>query len=70
MKFEIFKPHALFEQGKVSMQADSIFPAMGEATIHDRLFVVADGMGELCIIVVRLRQGSRSAGYHFTQQGE
>ena len=47
MKFEIFKPHALFEQGKVSMQADSIFPAMGEATIHDRLFVVADGMGEL-----------------------
>lgn len=47
MKFEIFKPHALFEQGKVSMQGDSIFPAMGEATIHDRLFVVADGMGEL-----------------------
>ena len=45
MKFEIFKPHALFEQGKVSMQGDSIFPAMGEATIHDRLFVVADGMG-------------------------
>ena len=47
MKFEIFKPHALFEQCKVSMQGDSIFPAMGEATIHDRLFVVADGMGEL-----------------------
>ena len=47
MKFEIFKPHALFEQGRVSMQGDSIFPAMGEATIHDRLFVVADGMGEL-----------------------
>ncbi len=45
MKFEIFKPQTISRQGKVSIQADCVFPVAGEATIHDRLFVVADGQG-------------------------
>jgi len=46
MKFEIFKPQAVYEQGSATMQGSKIFPAMGEATLHDRLFVICDGAGE------------------------
>ena len=45
MKFDIFKPLVIHEQGKQTIQEDSIFPAKGEGTIHDRLFIVCDGHG-------------------------
>ena len=45
MKFDIFKPLAICEQGKQGIQQNEIFPAKGMGTIHDRLFVVCDGKG-------------------------
>ena len=46
MKFDILKPEAISGSGKKAIQEDYIFPAVGEATIHDKLFVVADGIGD------------------------
>ena len=45
MKFEILKPEAIYGSGKKDIQEDCMFPALGEGTIHDRLFIVADGKG-------------------------
>ena len=45
MKFDIFKPLAIHDQGKQTIQENAIFPAKGEGTIHDRLFIVCDGHG-------------------------
>ena len=45
MKFEILKPEAICGSGKKDIQEDCMFPALGESTIHDRLFIVADGKG-------------------------
>lgn len=45
MKFDIFKPLAICEQGKQDIQQNEIFPTKGMGTIHDRLFVVCDGEG-------------------------
>ena len=45
MKFEILKPQSFCVAGKDKALEDSIFPEAGAGTIHDRLFLVADGMG-------------------------
>ncbi len=45
MKVSFFQPLAIYHQGKRSMQEDSIFPAMGQASEMDNLFIVCDGMG-------------------------
>ena len=45
MKYRLFPPQAIYELGQRSNQEDNIFPAMGQATADDRLFIVCDGMG-------------------------
>ena len=45
MKIEIYQPQAIWELGQRNNQEDSIFPAFGEATDDDRLFILCDGMG-------------------------
>lgn len=45
MKFEILKPQSFCVAGKDKPLEDCIFPEAGSGTVHDRLFVVADGMG-------------------------
>ena len=45
MDIKLFEPQAIFELGQRDNQEDNIFPALGKATEHDRLFVVCDGMG-------------------------
>ena len=45
MKIDIFTPLAIHELGQRPNQEDSIWPAKGEATRDDRLFLVCDGMG-------------------------
>lgn len=45
MKIEIYQPQAIWELGQRDNQEDSIFPAFGEATDDDRLFILCDGMG-------------------------
>ncbi len=47
MKFEFYKPLAIYELGKRENQEDSIYPVFGKATADDRLFIVCDGMGGL-----------------------
>ncbi len=47
MKFEFYKPLAIYELGKRENQEDSIYPVIGKATADDRLFIVCDGMGGL-----------------------
>ena len=42
---KIYKPLAMSEIGRRSNQEDAIFPAVGKATVNDRLFIVCDGMG-------------------------
>lgn len=42
MKFDILKPEAVSGVGSNGIDGGCIFPAIGEATIHDKLFVVAD----------------------------
>lgn len=44
MKFKI-KAYNLQELGQRANQEDSLFPALGESTSDDRLFVLCDGMG-------------------------
>lgn len=45
MKLRLYQPQAIWELGKRANQEDAIFPALGEATAQDRLFVLCDGMG-------------------------
>lgn len=45
MKYKIFKPEAIHELGQRENQEDSIFPALGQTTTDDRLFILCDGMG-------------------------
>jgi len=45
MKYKISQPLAIHELGQRANQEDSLFPAMGQATTDDRLFLVCDGMG-------------------------
>ena len=45
MKFDILKPLSTSGTGRKAIQEDSVFPALGEGTIHDKLFIVADGHG-------------------------
>lgn len=45
MKFEILKPQSFCVGGKDKVLEDNIFPEAGSGTVHDRLFLVADGMG-------------------------
>lgn len=44
MKYQI-KAYSLQELGKRANQEDSLFPALGQSTADDRLFVLCDGMG-------------------------
>ena len=45
MKFDILKPLSASGSGQRAIQEDCVFPAVGEGTIHDKLFIVADGVG-------------------------
>lgn len=45
MKLRLYQPQAIWELGKRANQEDAIFPALGEATAQDRLFILCDGMG-------------------------
>lgn len=47
MKIQLFQPQAISELGHRKNQEDSIYPAKGEATEENRVFVVCDGMGGL-----------------------
>lgn len=42
---KLFQPQAMTEIGKRQNQEDAIFPAAGDASALDRLFIVCDGMG-------------------------
>ena len=46
MKFDILKPQVTCGKGRRTAQADCVFPAVGEATIHDKLFLACDGVGD------------------------
>ena len=46
MKFDILKPQSITSTGKKAIQEDCMYPAAGEGTIHDKLFVMCDGAGE------------------------
>lgn len=45
MKVSFFQPLSIYHQGKREMQEDAIFPADGQASELDNLFIVCDGMG-------------------------
>lgn len=45
MKYEIKQPLAIHSIGQRANQEDTIFPAEGQASVDDRLFMVCDGMG-------------------------
>lgn len=45
MRITIDKPQAIWELGKRDNQEDNIYPALGQATVQDRLFILCDGMG-------------------------
>ena len=45
MKFKIYRPLSIFELGFRSNMEDCIYPAHGDATDKDRLFILCDGMG-------------------------
>lgn len=45
MKFKIYRPLSIFEIGCRSNMEDCIYPAHGDATDKDRLFILCDGMG-------------------------
>ena len=46
MKFDILKPQSITATGKKAIQEDCMYPAAGEGTIHDKLYVMCDGAGE------------------------
>ena len=45
MKIRLYPPKAIYELGNRSNQEDCIGPALGSATVDDRLFILCDGMG-------------------------
>ena len=45
MKIELLEPHAIYELGSRPNQEDCIYPAKGQATSENRVFLVCDGMG-------------------------
>ena len=45
MKFDILLPQVISELGQRPEQEDCVWPAIGKASIHDRIFVATDGMG-------------------------
>lgn len=45
MKYELHRPLSIHEIGQRPNQEDSLYPADGQATIDDRLFILCDGMG-------------------------
>lgn len=45
MKITLFSPQGIFQLGRRRNQEDAIYPPLGEATEHSRLFIVCDGMG-------------------------
>lgn len=45
MKIQLYQPLAIRKLGKRANQEDNIYPAMGQATEQDQLFVLCDGMG-------------------------
>ena len=45
MKISIDQPTCIHELGKRSNQEDSVFPAIGDATDQDKVFILCDGMG-------------------------
>ena len=45
MKFDILKPETVAGVGSNGSDAICVFPSVGDATIHDKLFVVAEGDG-------------------------
>ncbi len=45
MRITIDKPQAIWQIGKRDNQEDNIYPAFGQATTDDRLFILCDGMG-------------------------
>lgn len=45
MIIKLFPPQAVLEMGSRTNQEDCIYPAPGEASQNDRLFVLCDGMG-------------------------
>ena len=45
MHIQIVPPQALQELGARQNQEDALFPAFGQATADNRLFLVCDGMG-------------------------
>ena len=45
MKISINPPICINELGKRSNQEDSVFPAIGDATDQDKVFILCDGMG-------------------------
>lgn len=44
MKFKL-KPYNIHELGQRDNQEDALFPALGQSTANDRLFILCDGMG-------------------------
>lgn len=44
MKFKL-QPYSIHELGQRQNQEDSMFPAFGQSTTNDRLFILCDGMG-------------------------
>lgn len=45
MNYELYQPQAIYEVGQRQNQEDAIYPAKGDATVENRVFVVCDGMG-------------------------
>ncbi|WP_428667906.1 PP2C family protein-serine/threonine phosphatase [Runella sp.] len=45
MKIQLAPPLALHERGQRSNNEDNLFPAVGAASVDDRLFLVCDGVG-------------------------
>ena len=45
MKIELCQPQAIYEVGQRKNQEDAIYPAKGDATVENRVFMVCDGMG-------------------------
>ena len=45
MNYELYQPQAIYEIGQRQNQEDAIYPAKGDATVENRVFVVCDGMG-------------------------
>lgn len=45
MKITTARPQAIYETGMRLNQEDALFPAMGDATTDDRVFILCDGLG-------------------------